>query len=682
MSAVPETLNLSLLARQYVANGWALVPIPAGKKGPTAKGWNRRENCVTSAAMCARIRGNVGLAHAFSRTCVLDFDDIAKGEMWLADHGLSFDGLWNDPSAVRISSGRPNRGKLLFKLPAHIELLRTHQLPDHGLELRCASSRGTTMQDVLPPSIHPDTGHPYEWDYAEPLLGDWRMPPELPADVLAVWLGLSARVETVAGEPGEGDIEAARVVLAEFDPDVSYPEWFEIGAALHHEFDGGAEGLELWDEWSSEGSKYNGIEDLEKHWITMDADRDGAKSTLDSLRAEVRRRPISPAEFDALVNDPEETEIPVKTGTATDDFEDISGSEDPLPAPKKKSSFVFQTVDEFLNRKPPSWIIKGLLPRAALGVIYGDSTAGKTFVAIDQAMAIARGVEWRGHKTTQGSVAYIVAEGASGFQERLRAYCQVHGVDRRALPLRILAAAPDLMDNKKDSPGGVLALARSLKALGPLSVIYVDTYARVMGAGNENEAKDTNAVVANCARLHELTGAIVVLIHHSGKDSQRGARGSGALRAAADFEYAVTKAGSMRTFQVTKMKDGEDGRICRFKLDVVTIGMDEEGEDRTSCVVEHLPDGTTTAEQMEAAPVKPTSEVRQRILDQLATYLTGEVPTEEFIQDVRKITPIPHSGVENPSWKALITRPLKKLIDAGLVIESNGMLSLPKITCD
>jgi hypothetical protein len=704
MAAQLDYLELSLLARQYVANGWALVPIPSGKKFPTAKGWNKPENCVRTPAQCARIKNNVGIAHRYSHTCVLDFDDLAKAAEWLVEHGLDFDALWNHPKAVRISSGRPNRGKLLFQLPVGVESLRTHQFHDYGLELRCASGSGATMQDVLPPSLHPLTGNPYAWEYADPSQGSWRNPPVLPADMLAVWEELSTYHGGEAGEAGNSDAAGAREALAQLDPDAGYSNWVEVGMALHHEFAGAYEGLELWDDWSSQGAKYLGIEDLEKHWYSFDADREGARVTLESLRADIRNRPIDPDEFAILVDEPM---VETMVEGLVDDLSDILGGPEPAPeegpsglpatadefdnldapdaeseapvvAAKKPAGFVFQSLDEFLHRAPPSWIIKGLLPRASLGVMYGDSGAGKTFVALDQAMAIARGQEWRGARTKQGTVAYIAAEGATGLQDRITAYCRQHDVDPAGVPIRVLDAAPNMMDNDKKSKGGVLALGRALKALGPLAVVYVDTYARVMGAGNENEAKDTNTVVANCHLLHQVTGAIIMLIHHSGKDSARGARGSGALRAAADVEYSVTKAAAHRTVKVTKMKDGEDGREYRFKLANVTVGMDEDGDTRTSCVVEHLTDAPTVAEQMGAQQEKPRSEVQARILCQLATYIAGDVEREAFIQDVRAITPLPSSGIENHNWKALITKPLDRLIRDGAVIEVSGRLSLPK----
>lgn len=694
MSAVLETVDLSLLARKYVANGWALVPIPSGGKFPTAKGWNLKANCVTTVEGCRRIRANVGLAHAYSRTCVLDFDDMAKAGVWLAEHGVDIAELWGALDAVKISSGRANRGKLLYRLPAGVAPLLTHQDHGGGIELRCASSNGKTMQDVLPPSIHPDTGRPYVWEYDD-MLASWDNPPELPANVLTVWQGLSAKLDDARSEQmayGDGDEAAARALLEDLDPDMTYPQWFKVGAALHHEFGGDHLGLELWDEWSAKGGKYPGWDYLEHKWGTI-VRTDGPLATLEVLRAELRRRPISPDEFDRLVDTPEVPAAPEVAEVAAPeepqaidimaDFEcldAIDGAQqatpESAPAPVNKKGFAFYTVAEFMDRTPPSWIIKGLLPRAELGVIYGDSGAGKTFAALDQAMSIARGVDWRGRKTVQGRVAYIVAEGQGGFMDRIRAYCRQHKVDMATLPLHILPAAPDFMDNDKESTAGVLALARELKKLGPLAALYVDTYARVM-SGNENDAKDASAVVKNCSNLHRVCKGIIMLVHHSGKDSSKGARGSGVLRAAADVEYAVTKADARHTMTVTKMKDGEDGGKLHYKLATIEVGWDEDGETRTSCVVEHLADDVAADEDTP----KKRGEVQALILERLSKYPDG-IREADFLLDVKAHTKKTTAGVHDKNWKSKITAPLGKLIDLGDVKEVQGVISLPKSTCD
>jgi RecA/RadA recombinase len=93
------------------------------------------------------------------------------------------------------------------------------------------------------------------------------------------------------------------------------------------------------------------------------------------------------------------------------------------------------------------WLVRGLLPRAELAVIYGESGSGKSFLALDLAAAITRGIEWRGRRTATGRVVYVCAEGAGGFKARLRAYARGHSVELAELPA-VIADAPNLLEPK------------------------------------------------------------------------------------------------------------------------------------------------------------------------------------------------------------------------------------------
>ena len=342
-------------------------------------------------------------------------------------------------------------------------------------------------------------------------------------------------------------------------------------------------------------------------------------------------------------------------------------------APIKPRRFAPQTPEQFLRRPAPKWLIKGVLPQKSLVMVYGASGSGKSFFTFDMCAAIARGLPWRGARVVQGRGVYVVAEGAGGFRNRLEAYCEQHDVAPSELGLGLIANAPNLRDKLQ-----VDELIEDLKAFGPISFIVMDTYARVMVGGNENDAKDVGEVVAQCAKIQSKTKATVILVHHSGKDDAAGARGSSALRAAVDTEIQVTSNTKTRGAKVTKQKDGEDGKQFGFQLHTVPLGEDEDGEDITSCVVEHLADSVPDSDK----PKSKASKVEARILEQLATYLSGEVDIDTFCDDVRAITPLPATGVESVSWKALITRPLRKMIERGAVVEIQGVLSLPKTACE
>lgn len=559
MSAAPEALNLSIAARQYVAAGWALVPIEPGSKGPKTPGWNRRENCITTVDQCHRAKSNIGLAHAYSGTCALDFDDLEKSRAWLQAKGIRLDDLWDAPDAVRISSGRPNRGKLLFKLPDGVKPLVTHNLQEFGIELRCAAANGHTMQDVLPPSIHPETGQPYRWE-VDDVVGDWSAPPVLPAAVLFLWQNLDRRPEPrekpEQAQPVGLGAKDLRKLLAQKSPDIGYEEWLEVGFALHHEMRGADLGLELWDEWSADGLDYPGFDLLEKKWESFNREYTGKLKTVRSLMTEVG--------IDCI-----------------DDFEVLDEPE--VAAAARAEKFAVRSAGEFADGPPQQWIIKGLLPKAQIGMIYGESTAGKSFVAMDMLASIARGEAWRGLRTKQMRTVMVIAEGAGGAKGRVRAYEQHHGVNLSEHPFGIIQDRPDLFgksDHKR--------LAKQINDWGGADVIVVDTLSQSSVGANENSGEDMGLVLEHCYKLGAETGAMVLLVHHAGKDASRGARGWSGLKANMDVQIEVSRSLlNGRTITLAKSKDGADGDVMGFKLNIVEIGVDEDGDPITSCVIEH-----------------------------------------------------------------------------------------------
>jgi hypothetical protein len=264
--------------REYSEHGWHLCQIEAGTKGPEAKGWNTRARRVFDPSPGA------GLCHAFSGTCAIDIDELEHARAWLAERRVDLDGLLNAPTAVRIDSGRPNRAKLLFALSDPRRTVKLAKLPDRkhfALELRCAAANGLTLQDVLPPTIHPDTGQPYRW------IGDWRALPPLPDAIAELWdaalpkNGRQPPNTQSKGRLADDVLERIRAALDRIDPDCPHDEWIKVGQALHDTGDPHA--CEIWRTWSERGQKaaHNvGGYDIETKWRSF---RAGGGITIGSL---------------------------------------------------------------------------------------------------------------------------------------------------------------------------------------------------------------------------------------------------------------------------------------------------------------------------------------------------------------------------------------------------------------
>jgi putative DNA primase/helicase len=181
----------TITPQQLVNSGLALIPIPLGSKGPNHEGWNLMQNCINNPRKLTDFLGkNIGLAHAYctpTPTLAIDIDNYHHAKSWLVSHGIDLNGLLEATDAVVIWSGKKYSLKLLYRLPVGQSALESKKIVGldgkSALEFRCATKDGKTVQDVLPPSIHPE-GHQYTWIG----LGDPLKIPQIPECILKVWL--------------------------------------------------------------------------------------------------------------------------------------------------------------------------------------------------------------------------------------------------------------------------------------------------------------------------------------------------------------------------------------------------------------------------------------------------------------------------------------------------------------
>lgn len=236
--------------------------------------------------------------------------------------------------------------------------------------------------------------------------------------------------------------------------------------------------------------------------------------------------------------------------------------------------------DADLCKQPPQqWRIKKVLPETGLAAVFGASGSGKTFAVIDLTQAIAAGHEWFGYKSKPCNVLYCALEGEGGIAGRVAAYHVRHG--KTAANIRYLVQPFSLLES-----GDIHDLAQAIQACGQAAqVVILDTLNRAAPGADENDSKSMGLIIAAAKQLQTLTGGLIVLVHHTGKDASKGLRGHSSLHAALDAAIEVRRDGDRREWVIAKSKDGEDGASHPFKLDVVELGTDDDGEPITSCVV-------------------------------------------------------------------------------------------------
>jgi AAA domain/Bifunctional DNA primase/polymerase, N-terminal len=287
-----------------------------------------------------------------------------------------------------------------------------------------------------------------------------------------------------------------------------------------------------------------------------------------------------------------------------------AGLEHPHPPLRPKARpFVGASTDPIVVRwagskdwPAPKWLVKDLIPDNSVGLIVGESQAGKSFVSVSLAGALAVGKPFFGEDIKErGGTVYVGAEASLTIGERLRAEFRgsikpyLEGqrgddadIDLSMLPIAVLDNVPDLAnhDGVENLIGAILAIAEEMreKYSVPLRLVIVDTMVAAFGLEDWNSAAEARSAISALKKLAQATGAVVIGVHHHGKDKSRGATGSFVFGAAPDFVLTVHRkadedgVAKRRWVALTKARSRETGWSCDFELRGEVVGGDEWGD--------------------------------------------------------------------------------------------------------
>ena len=251
------------------------------------------------------------------------------------------------------------------------------------------------------------------------------------------------------------------------------------------------------------------------------------------------------------------------------------------------------------------YLIKGLFPRRGVAVVYGPPKGGKSFWMTSIAMHVALGWNYRGRKVKQGTVVYCAFEGQWRFADRLVAFRQTFLKDHtERVPFFLQPLRLDLIKDHEELIEAIRPLA------DPPTLIVLDTLNRSL-KGSERDDKDMGSYIAAAEALREAFDCLVAIVHHSGLDTGR-PRGHTSLAAAADTQIQVYKDAEENVVaEVELMKDGSADAKDISRLEVVIIGVDQDGDDVTSCVLREV-EGSTDAKPKVKIP--PSAKVALELL--------------------------------------------------------------------
>jgi RecA-family ATPase len=239
----------------------------------------------------------------------------------------------------------------------------------------------------------------------------------------------------------------------------------------------------------------------------------------------------------------------------------------------------------------PAPLVRDLLPKQGLVMISGSPKAGKTFVAMDIMLSIASGQDfWLDRKISkksrEGIIIYISAEGTADFQSRKEAFAiEKNWTKEQISSIRFydVKATPNLRDTNE-----LRKIIKAFTTLGmPIIAIVVDTVHRTIG-GDINDFEEATEYVAACDVLQKEFQTLIVIVHHVGKDREKGSMGSTALIASVDCEIRVEFNENDKTRSISTLNPKIfplATNFYYFNLKVVTVGKDEEKNDITSCVI-------------------------------------------------------------------------------------------------
>jgi hypothetical protein len=253
------------------------------------------------------------------------------------------------------------------------------------------------------------------------------------------------------------------------------------------------------------------------------------------------------------------------------------------------------SLSELDSLPEPTWLIEDILPENSLCMVYGPSGSLKTFLVLGWALNGAAGIPWgqgempslKGYGITRRlRVAILAGEGARGLRKRVKAWQKQNRVGDGDLEVIVIPEMPSF-----GRAADIDRLIATIRAkLGEVDVVIVDTVMRASSGLNLNTPAESQTFIDACERIKRELGCTVVLVHHTGKDRERGHLGAENLRAAMDMmervDLVIHRPG-LRVIRLRqeKAKDSEEREEIYLIGSLEVIGKAADGSDVTSLVL-------------------------------------------------------------------------------------------------
>ena len=325
--------------------------------------------------------------------------------------------------------------------------------------------------------------------------------------------------------------------------------------------------------------------------------------------------------------------IPERTtatpGAATDNVIQMPGIASPaLPLT------LFDDVGDYANK---NWLLKGAIAKGETSMWIAPPKKLKSALMTDISVCIASGTDWRGHRSKETcGVVYFAFERGDLVKRRFDAHRKRDGLV--GLPIAISGKLVNFMD-----PGCIGTLVATIRDAEKQTghgagFVVIDTFAKgiAAGGGDENQAKDLGRALANLRQVQEQTGVHIAIVHHTGKDEKKGARGSNAQ--VGDVDVLVQISGDdTKVATVTGANDQAEGELTKFKGEKAVLSVDEDGDEVTTWII-----STEDCKAADGKSKAPLTAKQRRALDLLIKTINevGQTPPLGAPPGVVKVVPL------------------------------------------
>ena len=239
-----------------------------------------------------------------------------------------------------------------------------------------------------------------------------------------------------------------------------------------------------------------------------------------------------------------------------DAFSKFEGQEFEPPKQPERRDRVFPLHSYADNVQDPTWLIPGLLPAHGIGMLYGESGSYKSFLALDMALSLAFGIpgQWNA-PPVKNDVLFLAGEGpVATAKKRWPSWMEWQNIEFRNDHRFFIMPEVPLYTDSAAWENVKLDLAE-LKVKP--SLIVIDTISRLITGLDENSAKDVSMVTKFMEQLARYYECFVLAIHHTGKDQNKGMRGSSVFYANVDAVISTKLKQGGTELRVRKQKDAD-----------------------------------------------------------------------------------------------------------------------------